>query len=128
MKIEGVKKLLNQLSDLPDEAHLSLKKSIERTVKSGATKARAVAPDVTGDFKSGISSHVMSKPDYIAGFINFYDGTADDGLAANAINYGWGNNEYGYHVREYTKMVIQKRHDRAVKRQLKKAIKDVMNG
>ena len=128
MKIEGVKKLLNQLSDLPDEAHLSLKKSIERTVKSGATKARAVAPNVTGDFKRGIGSHVISRPDYIAGFINFYDGSADDGLAANAINYGWGNNQYGYHVREYTKMVIEKRHKTAVRRQIKKVIKEALNG
>lgn len=128
MKIKGVKKLLNQLSDLPDEAHASLKKSVESTVRQGVSKARAIAPDVTGDFKKGIDGNVEVTADRILGFINFYDGTADDGLAANAINYGWGNMDYGYHVRENTKMMIQQRHNRAVRRQLRKAIKGAMNG
>lgn len=128
MKIEGVKKLLNQLSDLPDEAHASLKKSVESTVRQGVSKARAIAPDVTGDFKKGIDGNVEVTADRILGFINFYDGTADDGLAANSINYGWGNMDYGYHVRENTKMMIQQRHNRAVRRQLRKAIEGAMNG
>lgn len=128
MKIENVKKLLNKLEDLPEEAHSSLKKSVERTVRQGVSKARAIAPDMTGDFKKGISGEVTVTPDRILGFINFYDGTDDDGLAANAINYGWGNMDYGYHVRENTKMMIQQRHNRAMRRQLRKAIEGVMNG
>lgn len=128
MRIENVKRLLNKLEDLPSEAHESLKKSVERTVRQGVNKARAIAPDVTGDFKRGIDGHVTVSPDRILGFINFYDGTSDDGLAANAINYGWGNMNYGYHVRENTKAMIQQRHNRAMRRQLRKAIESVMNG
>ncbi len=126
MRVTGHKKLMKQLSDLPKEAHEGLAKSIERTAKSGARKARSIVPDVTGDLKRGINHKVLRKPNAIIGFINFYEGADEDGLAANAINYGWGDMKFGYQFRETVKMIIGDRHKRAVKRNIDKAIKKAM--
>ena len=126
MRITGHKKLMKQLSDLPKEAHEGLAKSIERTAKSGARKARSIVPVASGDLKAGINHKVLRKPNVIIGFINFYEGADEDGLAANAINYGWGDMKFGYEFRETVKMIIGDRHKRAVKRNIDKAIKKAM--
>lgn len=128
MKIEGVKKLLRQLDDLPEEVQRKLSASVKRTTKMGEAKARAFAPDVTGDFKSGINSNFIQEDGNSIGFINFYDGDADDGLAANAINYGWGNLRYGFEVRRTVISIIGPRHARSVSRHIKKAIQEALNG
>jgi hypothetical protein len=122
VKIEGVKRLFQQLDDLPDEAHAALKKSVERSVALGVSKAKSIAPIDSGDFKNGINGHVEVLPNHIIGFVNFYEGKEDDGLAANSINYGWGPSGNPSHTRATTKSLIEKRHGRAVKRQLRKAI------
>lgn len=129
MKIEGVKKLLRQLDDLPVEVHEKLQKSVARTVKAGVNKGRAISPVLTGDFKSGINGNVEARDrGEIFGFINFYDGSADDGLAAASINYGWNNAPIAYHVRAQVKAIVGPRHKRAVERQIKKAIQEALNG
>ena len=126
MRVTGHKKLMKQLSDLPKEAHEGLAKSIERTAKSGARKARSIVPVASGDLKAGINHKVLRKTNAIIGFINFYEGADEDGLAANAINYGWGDMKFGYQFRETVKMIIGERHKRAVKRNIDKAIKKAM--
>lgn len=126
MKVTGHKKLMRQFRDLPDETHEALRKTITRTAKSGAAKARAIVPVASGDLKSGINFQVKASKSSIIGFINFYDGAAEDGLAANAINYGWGDMKFGYEFRETVKTIIGDRHKRAVKRNIDKAIKKAM--
>lgn len=126
MRVTGHKKLMKQLSDLPKEAHEGLANSIERTAKSGARKARSIVPVASGDLKAGINHKVLRKPNAIIGFINFYEGADEDGLAANAINYGWGDMKFGYQFRETVKTMIGDRHKRAVKRNIDKAIKKAM--
>ena len=126
MRVTGHKKLMKKLSDLPKEAHEGLAKSIERTAKSGARKARSIVPVASGDLKAGINHKVLRKPNIIIGFINFYEGADEDGLAANAINYGWGDMKFGYQFRETVKTMIGDRHKRAVKRNIDKAIKKAM--
>jgi len=126
VKVTGHKKLMKQLGDLPKEAHEGLAKAIERTVKSGAGKARSIVPVSSGDLKSGINHKVLRKKNAIIGFINFYEGADEDGLAANAINYGWGDMKFGYQFRETVKTMIGDRHKRAVKRNIDKAIKKAM--
>ena len=126
MRITGHKKLMKQLKDLPDEAHEALASSIERTAKSGARKARTIVPVSSGDLKAGINHKVIRKPNTIIGFINFYEGADEDGLAANAINYGWGDMKFGYEFRSTVKLIIGDRHKRAVKRNMDKAIKKAM--
>lgn len=129
MRIEGVKKLLRQLDDLPQEVQDGLKKSIERTVKTGVNKGKALAPVLTGDFKNGINGNVKSgDKGEIFGFINFYDGGFDEGLAASSINYGWGNSTIAYNVRAQVKAIVGPRHKRAMQRQIRKAIKEALNG
>lgn len=128
MKVTGHKKLGKQLKDLPKETHAALEKSIQRTVNAGVRKARAIVPVASGDLKAGINGNVESKAGEIFGFINFYDGGFDDGLAASSINYGWGNMQFGYHFRREVKSMIGDRHKRTVKRNINKAIKDAMNG
>ena len=126
MKITGVKRLLKQLDDLPDGAYSAVKKSVERSVALGVSKAKAIAPVDSGEFKSGINGNVITSPDRVVGFVNFYEGNPEDGLAANAINYGWGPSGHPSHTRKTTKTLIQARHKRAVSRQLKKAIKEAL--
>lgn len=128
MKVTGHKKLMRQMKDLPAEAHKALEKSIERTVNAGVRKARSIVPVDSGDLKAGINGQVESRNGEIFGFINFYDGNDSEGLAANAINYGWGPNNFGYHFRREVKAMLADRHRRTVQRNLNKAIKDAMNG
>lgn len=130
MKIFGTKKLLRQMSDLPDEIHEKMVKSIDRTVKLGVSKAKSFADNnkQTGKFQGDINGNLVVKDKEIFGFINLYSGGVKDGLAASSINYGWGNMPYGLHVRELTKDVIGKRHQRSVRRFFKQAIKDATNG
>jgi hypothetical protein len=119
---------MKQMKDLPKEAHKALEKSVERTVNAGVRKARSIVPVLEGDLKDGINGNVEVREGEIFGFINFYEGDFEDGLAANAINYGWGNMEYGYQFRREVKSMIADRHKRTVQRNLNKAIKDAMNG
>jgi hypothetical protein len=128
MKVTGHKKLIKQLKDIPKETHEALVKSIQRTVKSGASKARSIVPVVDGDLKDGIGYNVDIREGEIFGFINFYDGDKEDGLVANVVNYGWGNLEFGYQFRDTVKIGIADRHKRAVRRNINKAIKDAVNG
>jgi hypothetical protein len=128
MKIEGVKKLLRQLDDLPEASHKSLVKSVDRTVKLGVNKAKAIVPNVTGHLKSGINGQLHVTEDAVVGYINFYDGDYKDGVAAKSINYGLGNMRFGYHFRDNVLLLIKARHQRAVQRQLKKAIQEAMRG
>lgn len=129
MRIEGVRRLLRQLDNLPEEVQEGLHKSIQRTVKTGVNKGKALAPVLTGDFKSGFNGQVEKRDKgEIYGFINFYDGDADDGIAAASINYGWNNAEVAHHIRAQVKAVVGPRHQRAVQRQIKKAIKEALNG
>ena len=128
MKVTGHKKLMKQMKDLPKEAHEALEKSVQRTVNFGVRKARAIVPVASGDLKDGINGNVQVKDGEIFGFINFYDGEFDEGLAAASINYGWGNMEYGFQFRREVKGMLGDRHRRTVQRNLNKAIKDAMNG
>lgn len=127
MKISGHKKLMKQFKDLPKKTHEGLAQSIERTIKSGARKAKTIVPVASGDLKDGINHKVISKENAIIGFINFYQGADEDGLAANAINYGWGDMKFGYEFRSTLKLIIGERHKRAVKRNIDKAIKEAMS-
>jgi hypothetical protein len=128
VKVTGQKKLMRQMKDLPKKTHKALEKSIGNTANFGARKARSIVPVASGDLKAGISSNVKSKSGEIFGFINFYDGDNDNGLAANSINYGWGPMEFGYNFRREVKSMVADRHRRTVQRNLNKAIKDAMNG
>ena len=128
MRVTGHKKLMRQMKDLPKEAHKSLEKSVARTVNTGVRKAKAIVPVASGDLKSGINGNVEVNDGEIFGFINFYDGNADEGMAANAINYGWGDMKFGYQFRREVKSMLADRHKRTVQRNLNKAIKDAVNG
>lgn len=127
MRITGHKKLMKQFKDLPKETHEALEKSIARTVKAGANKARAIVPVESGDLKAGINHHTDKSQDRILGFINFFDDPAE-GIAANAINYGWPKeeNRHGYNFRLFVRDMIAERHKRTVKRNIDKAIREAM--
>ena len=129
MRVTGHKKLMKQFRDLPKDTHEALEKSIKRTVKAGASKARAIVPVLEGDLKSGISYETKQTQDAILGFVNFYDGSEADGIAANAINYGWGPGQrFGYDFRATVAAIIADRHKRTVNRLINKAIKEAFNG
>lgn len=134
MRVTGHKKLMRQFRDLPQETREALEKSVGRTAKFGERKARAIVPVLEGDLKRGINSNVEATPDAILGFINFFDGSgeelAENGLAANAINYGWpkGQGRAGYDFRATVGILIGDRHKRTVTRLINKAIKEAFRG
>ena len=135
---------MRQLGDIPKEAHDALYKSIDRTTKFGLSKARAIAPVVTGDLRSKFSRHVYQKGGEIFGFINFHDGTKEAAIKFGAVNYGRKNARTsagtrlkmtaatgqtgGYHTRETVKALIMERHKRAVKRLIDKALMEAVRG
>ena len=145
MKIEGVRKLLRQLDDLPQEVQASLFVATSKTARLGVAKAKAVSPVVTGDLISKYSWHAMKTKDKVLGFINFHDGTKEAAIKFGAVNYGrkgqrvgagtrlkntvakQGTTE-GYAIREVVKAMIAERHKRQMQRALRKAIKDALNG
>ena len=143
MKVLGAKKLMRQMKDLPIETHSSLKKSIERTVKFGAAKAKSIVPVDTGDLKSKISHRVHEKDGNIYGFVNFHDDTQNAAIKVGVVNYGRKGSRTsagsrikgsvaktgttgGYGFIEFVKERIGDRHVRTVQRALNKAIKEAM--
>ncbi len=136
MKIVGSKKLIKQLGDLPDVTHAALRKSIKNNAKYGERKAKSLVPVDTktgsGKTKAGISSNVYEDKNAIYGFINFNDGTKDDAIRIASINYGRSEGKkgitFGYGFIQTTKLLIAKRSANSIKRIMKKAIKDAMNG
>jgi len=126
VKVTGHKKLMRQFSDLPKETHAALVKSIGATARFGERKAKAIVPVASGDLQRGINSSTSQTSDRILGFINFYDGNDENGLAANSINYGWGGMEFGYQFRKEVKSMVADRHKRTVTRSINKAIKDAV--
>lgn len=135
MRISGAKRLMRQLNSLHGKVHAGVQTSVEKTVKAGVTKAKAISPVRTGDFKRGINGDVVLKENNdIFGFINFYDADPmtehgfQEALAAATINYGWNNMPVAFNVRAQVKSIVGKRHKRAVSRQIKKAIKEALNG
>lgn len=143
MKVVGSKKLMRQMKDLPSETHASLKKSIERTVKFGAAKAKSIVPVDTGDLRNNISHKVHEKDGNIYGFVNFHDGTEDAAVKVGSVNYGRKSSRTasgtrirgsvaktgttsGYGFIEFVKKRIGDRHVRTVQRALNKAIKEAM--
>lgn len=132
MKIVGSKKLIKQLGDLPEATHAALRKSIKNNVKYGERKAKSLVPVDTGQLRDGINSQVYEDDNAIYGFINFSDGTKADAIKVAAINYGRQTGDRGttagYDFIGVTKLLIAKRSANSIKRIMKKAIKDAMNG
>ena len=145
MRIEGVKRLLNQLDNLPVTTRDALATSVARTAKLGYVKAKAVSPVVTGDLVSKYSWNMVKTGDRILGFINLHDGTREAAIKFGVVNYGRKIQRVGlgtrlkgsvstrgitagYGIRENVITMIGDRHKRAVSRQIKKAIKEALNG
>ena len=136
MKIVGSKKLIKQLGDLPEATHAALRKSIKNNAKYGERKAKSLVPINTktgsGKTKAGISSNVYEDKNAIYGFINFADGTKKDAIRIASINYGREKGDRGttegYNFIGITKLLVAKRSSNSIKRIMKKAIKDAMNG
>jgi hypothetical protein len=145
MKIVGSKKLIKQLGDLPEATHAALRKSIKNNAKYGERKAKSLVPVDTGQLRDGINSQVYEDDNAIYGFINFSDNTKDDAIKVAAINYGRKTGRIGtgtrlkgtpaatgategYDFIGITKLLVAKRSANSIKRIMKKAIKDAMNG
>ncbi len=142
-RITGNKKLMKQISDLPEAATASLQKSMINSAKYGARKARSIVPVDTGDLRDGIEWNFHKGKQGIFAFVNFVDGTKERALKVGAVNYGRQTGRVGtgtrlrgtvastgqtsgYHFIETVKLLIGKRHTRSVKRNLDKALKQVM--
>lgn len=132
MKIVGSKKLIKQLGDLPEVTHAALRKSIKNNAKYGERKAKSLVPVATGELRSGITSTVYEDKNAIYGFVNFADGSKEDAIKVAAINYGRQTGDRGttagYDFIGVTKLLIAKRSANSIKRIVKKAVKDAING
>ena len=89
-------------------------------------------PVATGELRSGITSTVYEDKNAIYGFVNFADGSKKDAIKVAAINYGRQTGDRGttagYDFIGVTKLLIAKRSANSIKRIVKKAVKDAMNG
>lgn len=123
MKLVGAKKLQKQIEAIPDEMQKAIDDSMLRTVKYGARKAKSVVPVDTGELREGINWQFYKDSRGAFGFINFHDNTKDDAIKVGAVNYGRKTGEtVGYGFIEYVRTIVAPRHQRAVKRNIKKAL------
>ena len=132
MKITGVKQLNKKLRKFPKKAEMAIEKSINRTVKTGVTKAKALSPNVTGDLVSKYSSHVVKNKKGIFGFINLHDRTKESAIKFAAVSFGRKTGNRGtttpFYIRQALMSIIAQKHKNMLKRNIRKALKENFDG
>ena len=126
MRVDGAKKLMKQLDRIPDETIAAINESLEKTVRYGVTKAKSVVPVDEGTLKNTINGQTYQTKDGSYGFINFHNDTREGAIKTGVVNYGRKNGERGtfegYGFIEFVKRLVGPRHNRIIKRNIKKAL------
>lgn len=132
MRLEGDKKLIRQLNDLPDAARERVRKAIAKSVDEGERLARTLAPDVTGETRSRITKALSE--DGMWGIVIAANRKASKEIRDRqyAIEHGRksGNRgvTYGYRFMKSTRLYLAKRFKGRIQRAIRQAAKDVTNG
>ena len=126
MRVDGAKKLMKQLDRIPDGTIAAINESLEKTVRYGVTKAKSVVPVDEGTLKKTINGQTYQTKDGSYGFINFHNDTREGAIKTGVVNYGRKNGERGtfegYGFIEFVKRLVGPRHNRIIKRNIKKAL------
>jgi len=126
MRVDGAKKLMKQLDRIPDETIAAINESLEKTVRYGVTKAKSVVPVDEGTLKKTINGQTYQTKDGSYGFINFHNDTREGAIKTGVVNYGRKKGERGtfegYGFIEFVKRLVGPRHNRIIKRNIKKAL------
>ncbi len=132
MKVTGSKKLIRQLDQLPDSARSHIRKAIRRNTEEGARVARTLAPELTGQTKSQITTEYSTNG--LRGEVVVIDSNAPRAEKDRAYSIEHGRKK-GDHGRTEgaqfvwtTRRYLAKKFRGRMKRAIKKAVKDVTNG
>lgn len=132
MRVEGDKKLIRQLKDLPEASKRNIRKAIKRNAQAGERVALTLAPDVTHETKGNI--HVEYARDGMGAEISAIrsDAPREDKDRAYSIEWGRkaGNRGVteGYSFMWRTRQFLGKRFKNSIRRAIRKAAKEVTNG
>jgi len=129
MKLEGSRRLIRKLKDLPDEVRVDLAKSIRTGTEEGARVARTLTPVASGKTREEITTRYADGG--LTGIVEVIGPTADqaDKDRAYSIEHGRqagdrGTTEGSHHVRT-TRSYLAKKNMARVSRAVRKAVKRV---
>lgn len=132
MRLEGHKKLIRQMGQLPDAQRAHLRGSVYRNTEEGARVAKTLAPDVTGETRDNITTEY--RDDGMTGEVVIIDSDAprDEKDRSYSIEHGRkagdrGTTE-GYHFVWQTRKYLGKKWRARARRALNKAVREVIRG
>lgn len=132
MKIEGQKKLIRQLGDLPEAQRKHLVKAIATSTEEGARVARTLAPDRTGQTRRKISTEYSEGGMRGAVVVIPSDAPQAEKDRAYSIEHGRKRGDRGttegYHFVHRTRQYLGKKWRGRIKRAVSKAAKEVARG
>jgi len=128
--ITGDKKLIRKLSDLPVKVQHRVAQAVKRNTEEGARVARALAPIREGYTKGDIFTQY--EPDGMKGSVEAARPFKDEQIRAGAIEFGRKRGLRGTtapqpYIRPAQEF-LGKKFGRSIRRAVKKAAKESMNG
>ena len=130
MKLTGNRKLERQFKKLPKTARKRLQRTVQRHTEEGARVARALAPVKSGKTKTDIFTQYAL--DGMTGSVEAAQSNKADQIRAMAIEGGREKGEHGttdpHPYIGPTRRHLAKKFATSVKRAMRQAAKEVMNG
>jgi hypothetical protein len=131
MKVDS-KKLIRQMRKLPDVSRAHIIKAVAKSVEEGASVARTLAPDTTGETRDAITT-VYREGGMVAEIVVIdSDAPQVDKNRAYSIEHGRKKGDRGttegYHHVHRTRQYLGKRFKGRIRRAINKAAKEVARG
>ena len=128
--LTGDKALIRKLSQLQPKTRAMLQRTIQRNTEEGARVARALAPAKTGETKADIFTQYSL--DGMKGSVEAAQPTKEAQIRAKAIEFGRKSGIRGTtapqpYIRP-TQEFLGKKFGRSIRRAVKKAAREAMNG
>lgn len=131
MKVDA-KKLIRQMAKLPSAQRAHIIKAVGKSAEEGASVARTLAPDTTGETRDDITT-IYREGGMVAEVVVIdSDAPQDDKNRAYSIEHGRKKGAYGttegYHHVHRTRQYLSKRFKGRIRRAINKAAKEVARG
>ena len=131
MKVDS-KKLIRQMRKLPGAQRAHIIKAVAKSAEEGASVARTLAPDTTGETRDAITT-VYREGGMVAEVVVIdSDASQVDKNRAYSIEHGRKKGDYGttegYHHVHRTRQYLGKRFKGRIRRAINKAAKEVARG
>ena len=132
MRVEGHKKLIRQMEQLPDTTKDHIRRAIRRNLDAGERIALTLAPDVTYETKGNI--YTVTARDGMGGEIRAIPSDAPQKDKDRAYSVEWGRKKgtrgttVGYSFIWATRQYMEKRFRNSIKAAIRKAVKEATNG